>query len=397
MSGPRTSSAPAATVATPRSDALGVYVHIPFCAHRCDYCDFATWTDRAWIIDDYVGACVTDLRNRVAAGDLTAASSVFFGGGTPSLLDAASLLRILDEIPRSLDAEVTVECNPDTVDAAKLDAYATGGVNRLSFGVQSLRPHVLAALGRTHQPANVTRAVAAARAAGLEHFNLDLIYGAAGETLDDWRVTLDGALALDPPHVSAYALTCEPATPLGRRVAAGITPPPDDDDQATKYELADAAFADAGLDWYEISNWSRAGHECRHNLLTWAQGDYVGIGAAAHAHRRGVRSWNVRTPERYVERIHAGGAPEAGDERLDPITRAEERLVLALRTRHGVPVHPDATAQVETLAGAGLLSVQGDRVALTRAGRLLANEVTVRLLGAGAAPNPSRQIAVGTR
>jgi oxygen-independent coproporphyrinogen-3 oxidase len=400
MTTPATSTPPARRSSTPEPGTLGVYVHIPFCAQRCDYCDFATWTDRAWIIDDYVDACVTDLRRRVAADELTSASSVFFGGGTPSLLDAPSLLRILDEVPRSVDAEVTVECNPDTVDVAKLATYAAGGVNRLSFGVQSMRPHVLAELGRTHQPANVTRAVDAARAVGLEHFNLDLIYGATGETLDDWRVTLDGALALDPPHVSAYALTCEPATPLGRRVAAGTTPPPDDDDQATKYEVADAALAGAGLDWYEISNWSRAGHECRHNLLTWAQGDYVGIGAAAHAHRHGVRSWNVRTPERYVERIHAGAAPEAGREHLDPVTRAEERLVLALRTRGGVPVHPDAMTETETLTRAGFLTRRGDGVRLTRRGRLLANDVTVRLLAAGAAqpaPTLSHRIPVGTR
>jgi putative oxygen-independent coproporphyrinogen III oxidase len=383
--------------ATLGADPLGVYVHIPFCASRCDYCDFATWTDRSWIIDDYLDACVTDLRRRVGAGELVSASSVFFGGGTPSLLEAASLLRILDEIPRRPDAEVTVECNPDTVDLAKLAAYAAGGVNRLSFGVQSMRPHVLAALGRTHQPANVARAVEAARAVGLEHFNLDLIYGAAGETLSDWRATLDDVLTLAPPHLSAYALTCEPATPLGRRVAAGTTPPPDDDDQATKYELADAALADAGLSWYEISNWSRAGHECRHNLATWAQGDYVGVGAAAHAHRGGIRSWNVRTPERYVERIRAGAAPEAGAEHLDPATRAEERLVLALRTRRGVTVPPAASAEVHTLTAAGLLTRDRDRVVLTRRGRLLTNEVTLRLLAAGAAPTPSRQILVGTR
>ncbi len=386
------------TVAHPA--AQGVYVHVPFCAHRCDYCDFATWTDRSWVLDDYVDACVTDLRRRVARGELTEATSVFFGGGTPSLLDAAPLLRILDQIPRPRDAEVTVECNPDTVDVAKLAAYAAGGVTRLSFGVQSMRAHVLAALGRTHQPANVRRAVDAARTVGLDHFNLDLIYGADGETLDDWRATLDETLALDPPHVSAYALTIEPGTPLGRRVAGGLVPAPDDDDQAAKYELADTTLGAAGLDWYEISNWSRPGHECRHNLLYWAQGDYLGIGAAAHGHRHGVRSWNVRTPERYVDRIRAGADPDAGSERLDPATRAEERLVLALRTRGGVAPHPDAADQVKDLTRAGFLAGGPGRVGLTRRGRLLANEVTVRLLNAGAAgpaPRPSHRIPIGTR
>ena len=196
---------------------FGVYVHIPFCASRCDYCDFATWTDRAHLVDDYVEACVRDIERR----DLPPATSVFFGGGTPSLLAADALVRILDAIPRAADAEVTVECNPDSVDADKLAAYAAGGVNRLSFGVQSMRAHVLAALGRTHDPANVERAVSWARDAGFTRINLDLIYGTPGERVADWEATLDAALALGPSHVSAYALTVEPGTPLGRAVAAG--------------------------------------------------------------------------------------------------------------------------------------------------------------------------------
>ena len=257
-------------------------MHIPFCASRCDYCDFATWTDRAHLVDDYVDACVADLGAR-APEPSRPATSVFFGGGTPSLLPADRLLRILAAIPRADGAEVTVECNPDSVDAAKLAAYRAAGVTRVSFGVQSMRAPVLAALGRTHDPANVERAVGWARQAGFTTFNLDLIFGTPGETLDDWRATLDAVLALDPPHVSAYALTVEPATPLGRRVAAGARPP-DDDDQATKYEIADERFAAAGLEWYEVSNWARPGHECRHNLLYWAQGEYLAIGCAAHGH-----------------------------------------------------------------------------------------------------------------
>jgi len=361
---------------------LGVYVHIPFCAARCDYCDFATWTDRAWVIDDYVAACVTDVQTRVRRGELVEATSVFVGGGTPSLLDAADLTRILDVIPRRDDAEVTVECNPDSVDAAKLRAYQRAGVNRLSFGVQSLRPRVLAALGRTHDPDGVRRALDAARGAGIERLNVDLIYGAAGETLDDWRATLDAALALDTSHVSAYALTVEPGTPLGVRVAAGHTPAPDDDDQATKYELADDRLGGTGRAWYEISNWALPGEECRHHLLYWAQGDYVGIGCAAHGHRAGTRTWNVRRPERYVERIRAGATPVGGGEQLDVATRAEEAFVLALRTRGGATVPPGAEAAAAELADAGLLRPAGDRLVLTRPGRLLASEVTVRLLAA---------------
>jgi oxygen-independent coproporphyrinogen-3 oxidase len=374
--------------------ALGVYVHIPFCASKCDYCDFATWTDRSALIDDYVDACVTDLRARARSGDLAEATSVFVGGGTPSLLPADALARILDEIPRAADAEVTVECNPESVDGAKLARYRAAGVNRCSFGVQSLRPHVLAALGRRHDVPAVTRAVDAARDHGFETFNLDLIYGTVGESIDDWRATLDATLELDPPHVSAYALTVEPATALGQRVAAGTTPAPDDDDQAHKYELTDESFSAHGLDWYEVSNWARPGHECRHHLLYWDQGDYVAIGCAAHAHRDGHRTWNVRTPERYIERIRTGEAPEADGEHLDAATRADEALALALRTRRGALPPPGTEREVEVLTAAGLLTPDGDRVCLTRRGRLLATDATVRLLAAATAPP---RTPIGTR
>ena len=221
-------------------------------------------------------------------------------------------MRILDAIERTDDAEVTVECNPDSVDAAKLAAYRARGVNRLSFGVQSMSTHVLAALGRTHDPANVTRAIALARDAGFERINVDLIYGTPGETLDDWRATLAGAIALDVSHVSAYALTVEPATPLGVRVAAGAAAP-DDDVQADGYLLADELLGAAGLEWYEVSNWARPGEECRHNLLYWSEGEYLGIGCAAHGHTAGRRRWwNVRTPERYIAAIEAGTSAVAG-------------------------------------------------------------------------------------
>ena len=362
---------------------FGVYVHIPFCASRCDYCDFATWTDRDHLVDAYVAACVADLERRDRRGELVPATSVFFGGGTPSLLPAADLVRILDAVPRAPDAEVTVECNPDSVDVAKLAAYRDAGVNRLSFGVQSMRPHVLSALGRTHDPDNVYRAADSARAAGFERFNLDLIYGTPGETPDDWRATLEGALELDPPHVSAYALTVEPATPLGRRVAAGAQPPPDDDDQADKYVLADELLTAAGHDWYEVSNWARPGHECRHNLLYWEQGDYVGIGCAAHGHAQGRRWWNVRAPERYVDRIARGATPEGGAEELDAPTQREERLGLLLRTRAGVDPAGLSPSVLEDLVSTGLLSSADGRVVLTRRGRLLATDVTARLLAGG--------------
>jgi len=376
---------------------FGVYVHIPFCAIRCDYCDFATWTDKAHLVESYVDACVSDLRRRAATGDSRPATSVFFGGGTPSLLPAGSLTRILDAIDCAPGAEVTVECNPDSVDAAKLAAYARAGVTRMSLGVQSLRPHVLASLGRTHDPRNVTHAIACAREAGIDRVNVDLIYGTPGETVDDWRRTLEGALTLAPEHVSAYALTVEPGTPLGRAVAEGRRPGPDDDDQAEKYAIADDALGAAGLEWYEISNWARRGEECRHNLLYWDQGEYLGIGCAAHGHTRGRRWWNVRGPDRYLELVAAGGTAEAGDERLDDAARAEEAFTLALRTRRGAPLHAAAELTARTLADEGLLVSGNSRVVLTRAGRLLASDLTARLLLAGAAgPAPAAALALGT-
>lgn len=369
---------------------LGVYVHIPFCATRCDYCDFATWTDRGALIDDYVEACRADVVGWRDRGVLDAATSVFFGGGTPSLLPADRLLAILAEIPLAAGAEVTVECNPDSAEVAKLAAYREGGVTRLSFGVQSMQPHVLAALSRTHDPENVARAVRATRSAGFETFNVDLIYGTPGESVAEWGDTLDRALDLEPPHVSAYALTIEPGTALGRRVASGA-PAPDDDDQAEKYEMADERLGRAGLDWYEVSNWARPGHECRHNLLHWSCGDYLPIGCAAHGHRDGRRWWNVRTPDRYLALVAAGDDPAGGSENLDEHQRCEEKLALALRTAAGVELPDDDTAfpgsdpallrsECELLVDAGLLEADRRRIVLTRRGRLLATEVTARLL-----------------
>jgi oxygen-independent coproporphyrinogen-3 oxidase len=358
---------------------FGVYVHIPFCAHRCDYCDFATWTDRAHLIDDYVDACIADIQRHNAP----AATSVFFGGGTPSLLPADSLARILDAIERTPDAEVTVECNPDSVDAPKFAVYARAGVNRLSLGVQSMAPHVLAALGRTHDPANVERAIAFARDAGFRRVNVDLIYGTPEESPDDWRRTLDAALALDVEHVSAYALTVEAGTPLGRAVANGARRAPDDDRQADAYNTADDVLTAAGYEWYEVSNWARVNEACRHNELYWTGGDYLGIGCAAHGHTAGRRWWNVRTPDRYIAAINAGDAPEAGSETLPPEGRAEEAFALALRTRGGAVASPSGT--VDQLVELGLVAWHGDRIVLTRPGRLLASDVTARLLLAGAA------------
>jgi putative oxygen-independent coproporphyrinogen III oxidase len=353
-------------------DGFGVYIHIPFCARRCDYCAFATWTDRHHLIDGYVDSLVADIERQVARG-LPAATSIFVGGGTPSLVPGDRLASVLDRIPRVDGAEITVECNPDTVTPELLGHYGAAGVNRLSLGVQSMVPHVLAALGRTHERANVHTAVDLARREGIASLNVDLIYGAAGETLDDWRRTVEAAIGLDPQHVSAYGLTVE----AGTRLAEDPARHPDDDDQADKYLLAAERLGAAGYGSYEISNWSKPGAECRHNLLYWSQGDYRGFGCAAHSHVDGRRWWNVRTPERYIELVADGQATEAGHEILDDDRRRLEGLQLALRTSSGVPDH--ALSGPDQAALTGLIEHRGERVVLTIRGRLLANEVAVRL------------------
>lgn len=345
---------------------FGVYLHIPFCARRCDYCAFATWTDRHHLTGAYLDA----LRVDIGRTTMPPTISVFVGGGTPSMVPADELVAVLAGIELAPGAEVTVECNPDTVTTELLDTYRAGGVNRISLGVQSMVPSVLVALGRTHDPDNVARSVALVRAAGFTSFNLDLIYGGAGESLDQWRASVEAALALDPPHISAYGLTVEAGTPLADDPARH----PDEDDQADKYIVADDLLDAAGLSNYEISNWARPGHESVHNRLYWAQGDYRGFGSAAHSHQRGRRWWNVRTPERYIDAVTRGVSTEASGEELDDEARRIEGLQLALRTRDGVPVGSLDPSGLEDF-----VVVRGDRLVLTRAGRLMANELSLRL------------------
>ena len=359
-------------IVSPPADAnvpLGVYVHVPFCRSRCDYCAFATWTDRHELIGEYLVALRRDIA-QTFHGDDRSVETVFVGGGTPSLVPADELVAALHEIPLVGAAEVTVECNPDDVTDELLTTYAAGGVTRISLGVQSMVPRILDLLGRRHDPDNVIQAVESIRRVGFASFNLDLIYGTATETLDEWRTTLELALELDPPHISAYGLTVEPGTPL----AADPARHPDDDVQAEDYELADDLLSAAGLANYEVSNWAQPGHECRHNLLYWRQHDYLGFGCAAHSHVAGRRWWNVRTPERYVAAVASGRPTEAAGETLDAETRRLEGLQLSLRTTAGVPK--------EALDGDALddlVESRGDHWVLTRHGRLLANEVAVRL------------------
>ena len=353
--------------------AFGVYVHVPFCRERCDYCAFATYTDRDHLMERYADACVLEWQRVSGAADLSVPTSIFFGGGTPSRLHPGTLCRILDAIPRAPGAEVTVECNPEDADAAHLDAYRRAGVTRVSFGLQSTQAHVLAGLGRRHVPHAAATISAAVAAAGFTTWNLDLILGAATESDDDWARTLHDVLALahPPPHVSAYGLTVEPGTPLAHDPLRH----PDEDALARRYEHADAVLTTAGYAWEEISNWARPGHECRHNHLYWEEGDYVGLGSAAHSHRAGTRWWNVRTPDRYVAAIEAGRSPEAGREELSAGQREFEALSLALRTPRGLPW--GCLERPEELRG--LVERVDGRAVLTVRGRLLANEVSARI------------------
>jgi putative oxygen-independent coproporphyrinogen III oxidase len=350
-----------------RSQLFGVYIHIPFCHHKCGYCAFATWVDKHDLINAYVDALRADIRR---CSDLASVDTVFVGGGTPSLLPPQMLVDVINELPLASDVEITIECNPDDVTEELMNTYVKGGVNRISMGVQSMVPHVLQTLDRTHQPDNVVRAMSAARSTGISSVNLDIIYGAVTESLDDWRVTLEKTIALSPDHVSAYGLTVEPGTALATRPDDY----PDDDDQADKYLLANELLEGAGLTNYEISNWSCAGHECRHNQMYWGQGNYIGFGCAAHSHKDGRRWWNVRTPERYIDCVAKGMTTETAGETLDDDTRIREALELALRTREGVPV--DALP-IEDLGD--LVEERGGHAVLTIRGRLLANEVSLRL------------------
>ena len=364
---------------------FGVYVHIPFCASKCDYCAFATFTDRSHLESRYLRA----LRTEIERASHPPASAVFVGGGTPSHVNPHELVHALDAIVRRSDAEFTIECNPDDVTADLLDVYRTIGVNRVSIGMQSASPHVLAALGRTHSPDAVARAVEAVRRVGLTTFNLDVIYGGVGESIDDWVATVRQVVALGAPHVSAYGLTVEAGTAL----ADDSSRHPDDDDQADKYDAVDDLLTAAGYVNYEISNWAKPGHECRLNAVYWSGGNYAGFGCAAHAHRDGRRSWNVRTPDRYIELVEAGRSAESSFEVLDVGTRSLERLQLQLRTRDGVPVSALDALDVEEMgelvqridasadASATSSDASGARLVLTRAGRLLANEVSLRLRG----------------
>lgn len=377
-----------------------MYVHVPYCRVRCGYCDFNTYTfaelGRGATTDSYAASALAelDLAAHVLGAEAPAVETVFFGGGTPTVLPAADLVRVLDGIRERFGlvdgAEVSTEANPDSVDAAYLTTLADGGFTRVSMGMQSAVPHVLATLERTHDPARVSIAVRAAQRAGLAT-SLDLIYGTPGESLPDWRCTLDAAVELDPGHISAYALTVEEGTALHRRMRRGELAWPRDDDEAAKYELADEVLDAAGYHWYEISNWARSQQgRSRHNLAYWRGANWWGIGPGAHSHIGGVRWWNVKHPRAYAARLGSGVSPAAGREVLTADQRLDEAVLLGVRLRAGLAVATVPAAGRGVLAGLaadGLVDevalVEGRRVILTRRGRLLADLVVRRLLLGG--------------
>jgi oxygen-independent coproporphyrinogen-3 oxidase len=391
---PKDGSLPEQAVREAATRPFGFYLHVPYCAARCGYCDFNTYTATELgggaSQASYAQTAVEEVRlaRKVLENVDRPVETVFFGGGTPTLLPAKDLAEMLaavrDEFGLTKDAEITTEANPESVDPQYLEDLRKAGFTRVSFGMQSASPHVLQILDRKHTPGRALQAVKEATAAGFEHVNLDLIYGTPGESLEDWRTSLESALSADPDHVSAYALIVEDGTQLARRVRRGELPMPDDDDLADKYVLADDLLTSAGLGWYEVSNWARTPEaRCRHNELYWRGDTWWGIGPGAHSHVGGVRWWNVKHPTAYAARMDAGESPAHAREVLDDETRRIERVLLELRLRAGLPLEvlDDAgRAAVAEAAADDLLVDLDGRLVLTRRGRLLADAVVRDLL-----------------
>ena len=377
---------------------LAFYVHIPYCARRCGYCDFNTYTpselsissDLSGVSRDYIDLLIAEINSarKISKADLV--PTIFFGGGTPTLIEPADLGRVVTAIKNNFDlapnAEITTEANPDTVTPAKLAELREAGINRISFGMQSAVPHVLAALDRTHNPANVARSVNDARAAGFDEVSVDLIYGTPGESMSDWQESIDVALSLPISHISAYALIVEQGTKLGAQVKRGEVVMPDDDETADKYVLADAKFGAAGLNWYELSNWSKAGSESRHNLAYWNGDNWWGAGPGAHSHIDGRRWWNVKHPTAYKEKISSGQSPMHEEEVLNDEQKNSERMMLEIRLAKGIDAKTLDSGQLailESFKNQGHLladSWAAGRIVLSTSGRLIADRIVREIL-----------------
>lgn len=369
---------------------FGVYVHVPWCTSRCGYCDFNTYVPGSVAgatPTDYVDAVLTEIQLAAAqCPPPEGAQTVFFGGGTPTLIGASALTRILREIQDNLglaeDAEITTEANPESVTPGMLEELREAGFNRISIGMQSAVPHVLQILDRVHTPGAAVRTAQAARAAGFEEISLDLIYGTPGESDDDWRRSVETALSAEPSHVSAYSLIIEPNTRMARMAQRGEVQETNEDVLAQRYELADELLTAAGLQWYEVSNWARGeSSACRHNVLYWHSDDWLGFGPGAHSHVAGTRWWNLKHPRSYGEVITEKSLPMADFELVDAAAQRVESIMLRLRLAEGIALAEigPAQQQVPKLISDGLLQAADNRVVLTDRGRLLADFVIRQL------------------
>jgi putative oxygen-independent coproporphyrinogen III oxidase len=370
---------------------FGIYIHVPFCATRCGYCDFNTYTPAELggaNPDGWLAALRAELGLAAARlGSAPDVQTVFVGGGTPSLLGGTGLTAVLDAVREHFElargAEVTTEANPESTSPELFADLRNAGFTRVSLGMQSVAPHVLAVLDRVHSPGRALAAAGEARAAGFDHVNVDLIYGTPGETDDDLLRSVDAAVEAGVDHVSGYALVVEDGTALARRVRRGEVAAPDDDVLGQRYELLDARLSAAGFGWYEVSNWSRPGGECRHNLGYWDGGEWWGAGPGAHGYVGSTRWWNVKHPNAYAQSLTEGSLPVADFEELDDAALHTEDVMLRLRLRRGLPVGAliDSERQrAETVIGDGLLALDADRLVLTDRGRLLADAVVRTLL-----------------
>jgi oxygen-independent coproporphyrinogen-3 oxidase len=370
---------------------FGLYVHVPFCITRCGYCDFNTYTPAELggvNPDAWLQALRTELGLAAARLDAPTVNTVFVGGGTPSLLGGARMATLLDMVREHFalapDAEVTTEANPESAWPDFFAATRAAGYTRVSLGMQSVSPQVLGVLDRIHTPNRSAAAAREALQAGFEHVSLDLIYGTPGENDDDLLRSVDTAVETGADHVSAYALTVEDGTALARRVRSGELAAPDDDVLAHRYELVDARLAEAGMSWYEVSNWSRPGGECRHNLGYWDGGQWWGAGPGAHGYVGATRWWNVKHPNTYAEKLADAALPVAGFEQLGPDALHTEDVLLRMRLRQGLPLAALDAAErgrAESAVADGLLAPRGDRLVLTPRGRLLADGVVRSVLG----------------
>ncbi len=378
---------------------LSFYIHIPYCLKRCGYCDFNTYTpgelkagsDIAQVSNGYIDLLIAE--SKVARSEIDSNSpipTIFFGGGTPTLMEPADLGRVLNSLESDFgfaeDIEITIEANPDTVSKAKLAALVAAGINRVSFGMQSAAPHVLAVLDRTHSPENVTKATNWAHEVGFEQISVDLIYGTPSESISDWEQTIDSALELPINHISAYALIVESGTKLAAQVKRGEILIPDDDQTADKYLLADEKFSKAGLNWYELSNWAKGGGECRHNIAYWKGENWWGLGPGAHSHIDGKRFWNVKHPNAYRERIAGNISPIMESEILTDIQKESERVMLEIRLKYGISkssLSAESISNLTSYVAGGQISQDlwsAGRVALTLSGRLMADRIVREIL-----------------